>query len=177
MDIHHLNYERLGRETRFDITTVCRRCHENVHALEKQHDETVHAATARAWWEGFGHVYESKAKVSPMKMPTVPAVSELTIPLTKREPGDAFNNGHRWTCLKCGEQEIHLFDINTWDGAGFRDTMSTVLSFYCENNHTFAVKIEFHKGEMVASTCIGEDIKGCEPYHCDSTNLNPVCVQ
>lgn len=34
LDLHHMTYERVGEESPFDLTWLCRKCHSMVHALE-----------------------------------------------------------------------------------------------------------------------------------------------
>lgn len=33
LELHHLTYERLGRETAFDVETLCDACHRAIHGL------------------------------------------------------------------------------------------------------------------------------------------------
>ena len=36
LDLHHLNYDCLGKETESDVTTLCRRCHRDLHYEQRR---------------------------------------------------------------------------------------------------------------------------------------------
>ena len=47
VDLHHVTYERLGRESVGDVVPLCRRCHDDVHNAHKQAGGKLAAVTWR----------------------------------------------------------------------------------------------------------------------------------
>jgi hypothetical protein len=43
LDLHHLTYERLGRELPRDLVLVCRPCHDTIHERRDKHDSILAA--------------------------------------------------------------------------------------------------------------------------------------
>ena len=52
-EVHHVNYERRGKERLTDLTALCRECHELYHAKleeKKKHEASKTRKTARTYW-------------------------------------------------------------------------------------------------------------------------------
>jgi hypothetical protein len=49
LDLHHLNYVCLGRESPFDVATVCQTCHKRLHEHAQEMSVAIHFSTSIAW--------------------------------------------------------------------------------------------------------------------------------
>lgn len=72
--VHHLTYDRLGREARADVVTVCARCHEMLHAVHREHKIPLRGFTGAA--RHVRRALKQAAAASPPEPPPVPAVPE-----------------------------------------------------------------------------------------------------
>ncbi len=48
LDVHHLNYDRLGKERREDLEVLCRPCHDGAHEITTGLDVSLLRATIKA---------------------------------------------------------------------------------------------------------------------------------